>query len=205
MRYELLENINSPQDLKKLEIKQLPKLAFETREFIVEKVSKAGGHLAASLGAVDIAIALHYCFDAPKDIIVWDVGHQAYAHKILTGRRERFHTLRQEGGLSGFPNINESEYDPFTVGHGSTSISTALGLAAARDLRGSGEKIIAVIGDGSLGGGMALEGLNHAGQLQKDIIIILNDNEFSISPSVGAFSKCLNRIITNPIYNRIRD
>ena len=200
----LLDKINSPQDLKRLSKKQLPQLASEIRQFITDNVSKTGGHLAPSLGAVDIAICLHYCLNAPKDIIVWDVGHQAYCHKILTGRKERFYTLRQKGGISGFPNIHESEYDPFIVGHGSTSISTALGLAAARDLKGTDEKIVAFIGDGSLGGGMALEALNHAGQLQQDILIILNDNEFSISPSVGAYSKYLNRVITNPIYNKIR-
>ncbi len=200
----LLEKINLPKDLRGLSQKQLPQLASEIRQLIIDTVSKTGGHLAPSLGAVDIIICLHYCLNTPKDIIVWDVGHQAYCHKILTGRKREFHTLRQKGGLSGFPNINESEYDPFTVGHGSTSISTALGLAAARTLKGTNEKIVAFIGDGSLGGGMALEALNHAGHLGQDMLIILNDNEFSISPSVGAYSKYLNRIITNPIYNRIR-
>ncbi|MFC1807495.1 1-deoxy-D-xylulose-5-phosphate synthase [Candidatus Omnitrophota bacterium] len=201
----MLNNINSPQDLKKLQQKELPQFAQELRDFIIDVVSKTGGHLAPSLGAVDFTIALHYCLNAPKDKIVWDVGHQAYAHKVITGRKDRFHTLRQKGGVSGFPNIYESEYDSFIVGHGSTSISTALGLCAARDLNGSDEKIVAVIGDGSLGGGMAFEGLNHAGQLHKDILIILNDNEFSISPSVGAFSRYLNRILSNPVYNRIKD
>ncbi|MBN1404965.1 MAG: 1-deoxy-D-xylulose-5-phosphate synthase [Candidatus Omnitrophica bacterium] len=200
----ILDNINSPQDLKKLPQDKLPELAKEIRRFITETVSETGGHLSASLGAVDIAICLHYCLNTPKDIIVWDVGHQAYAHKILTGRKSKFGTLRQKNGLSGFPNTSESEYDPFTVGHGSTSISTALGLVAARDIKGTGETIAVVIGDGSLGGGMALEALNHAGHFQKDILIILNDNEFSISHSVGAYSKYLNRVITNPIYNRIR-
>lgn len=187
-----------------LKQKQLPELASEVRQFIINNVSKTGGHLAPSLGAVDIIIALHYCLNTPKDAIVWDVGHQAYAHKILTGRKN-FSTLRKKNGLSGFPNIHESEYDSFIVGHGSTSISTALGMVAARDIkkRANG-KIAAFIGDGSLGGGMAFEALNHAGQLQKDILIILNDNEFSISPSVGAFSKYLNRIIANPIYNKVR-
>jgi len=200
-----LEIINSPQDLKTLAVEDLPKLAHEIREFIIGAVSETGGHLAPSLGAVDFIIALYYCLDAPKDAIVWDVGHQAYCHKILTGRKERFHTLRQKDGLSGFPNIYESEYDHFTVGHGSTSISTALGLCSARDIKGTAEKVVAVIGDGSLGGGMAFEGLNHAGQLRKDLLIILNDNEFSISPSVGAFSRYLNRVTTNPIYNRVRE
>lgn len=200
----LLNNINSPRDLKGLKQQELPQLASEIRQLITEVVAKTGGHLAPSLGAVDFTIALHYCLDAPKDSIVWDVGHQAYCHKIITARRDKFSTLRQKDGISGFPNINESIYDAFTVGHGSTSISTALGLCAARDLMAGGEKIVAVIGDGSLGGGMAFEGLNHAGQLNKDILIVLNDNEFSISPSVGAFSRYLNRIITNPVYNRIR-
>jgi len=200
----LLDKINSPQDLKTLSQEQLPQLASEIRKLIIDTVSKTGGHLAPSLGAVDIIICLHYCLNTPEDTIVWDVGHQSYAHKILTNRKKQFHTLRQEGGISGFPNIHESEYDPFIVGHGSTSISTALGLAAARSLKGTNEKIAAFIGDGSLGGGMAFEALNHAGQLGKDILIILNDNEFSISPSVGAFSKYLNRVLTNPIYNKIR-
>jgi 1-deoxy-D-xylulose-5-phosphate synthase len=200
----LLNKIDTPQDLKNLKIQQLPRLADEIRRFMIDVVAKTGGHLAPSLGAVDFTIALHYCLDAPADSIVWDVGHQAYCHKILTERKKQFPTLRQKGGLSGFPNINESKYDAFTVGHGSTSISTALGLCSARDLAGENNKVVAVIGDGSLGGGMAFEGLNHAGQLNKDILIILNDNEFSISPSVGAFSRYLNRVATNPIYNRVR-
>ncbi|MFH1867840.1 MAG: 1-deoxy-D-xylulose-5-phosphate synthase [Candidatus Omnitrophota bacterium] len=201
----MIDKVNSPKDLKTLQVQDLPDLAEDIRRIIIDVVSKTGGHLAPSLGAVDFAIALHYCLDTPDDVIVWDVGHQAYAHKILTERKDKFHTLRQKGGISGFPNATESRYDAFTVGHGSTSISTALGLCAARDISGGAEKIVAVIGDGSLGGGMAFEGLNHAGQLHKDILIILNDNEFSISPSVGAFSRYLNRIITNPIYNRVKD
>jgi len=200
----LLDSVNSPKDLKALKPQELVQLAGEVRQFMIDSVSKTGGHLAPSLGAVDFTIALHYCLDLPKDTIVWDVGHQAYCHKMLTGRKEKFHTLRQKGGISGFPNVNESIYDPFTVGHGSTSISSALGLCCGRDLKGNDDKVVAVIGDGSLGGGMAFEGLNHAGQLQKDLIIILNDNEFSISPSVGAFSRYLSRVTTNPIYNRVR-
>lgn len=201
--FKILDSINSPQDLKGLNQEDLKLLAKEVRELIVEVVSDTGGHLAASLGAVEIAIALHYCLDAPKDKIVWDVGHQTYVHKILTGRRESFKTIRQLGGLSGFPNIYESEYDTFTVGHGSTSISSALGLAFARDLIGESYKVVAVIGDGSLVGGMAFEALNHAGHSKANLIIILNDNEMSIAPSVGAFSKYLNRIITNPVFNKI--
>jgi 1-deoxy-D-xylulose-5-phosphate synthase len=200
----ILDRIQFPKDLKSLRRDELSMLAEEMRTFMIKVVSDTGGHLAPSLGATDLIIALHYCLDAPKDKIIFDVGHQAYAHKILTGRKARFHTLRQKNGISGFPNAGESEYDEFIVGHGSTSISTALGLCCARDLKNTDEKIVAVIGDGSLGGGMAFEGLNHAGQLKKDLMIILNDNEFSISPSVGAFSRYLNRVITNPMYNRVR-
>jgi len=200
----LLDKVDYPGDLKELSLGQLPQLADEIRRFMIDAVANTGGHLAPSLGAVDFIIALHYCLNTPQDKIIWDVGHQSYCHKILTGRKKRFHALRQKGGISGFPNVKESEYDTFTVGHGSTSISTALGLCSARDLKGTNEKIVAVIGDGSLGGGMAFEGLNHAGQLRKDLLIILNDNEFSISPSVGAWSRYLNRVITNPVYNRVR-
>jgi 1-deoxy-D-xylulose-5-phosphate synthase len=200
----LLDSVQFPKDLKALKRDELSCLADEIRALMVDVVSRKGGHLAPSLGAVDLIIALHYCLDAPKDKIIFDVGHQAYAHKILTGRKAQFSTLRQKNGISGFPNKNESEYDEFTVGHGSTSISTALGLCCARGLQNTDEKIVAVIGDGSLGGGMAFEGLNHAGQLKQDLLVILNDNEFSISPSVGAFSRYLNRVITNPMYNRVR-
>jgi len=206
----LLENIKNPAELKELPLKKLPQLAQEIRREIIEVVSRTGGHLASSLGAVELTIALHYCLDTPKDKIIWDVGHQAYAHKILTGRRERMKTLRQWQGLSGFPNKDESIYDTFTVGHGSTSISTALGLACACAAENEGKeltrrsKVVAVIGDASLGGGMALEALNHAGQLKKDLVVIVNDNKMAISKSVGALSHYLNRIITMPIYNRIR-
>ena len=201
---KLLDNINSPVDLKKLGLDELPVLTQELRDTIVETVSASGGHLASSLGAVELITGIHYCFNAPEDIIIWDVGHQAYAHKLLTGRRDRFKTLRQLGGLSGFPNRFESEFDVFTTGHGSTSISTALGMAAARDLENKLHRVVAVIGDASLGGGMAFEALNHAGHLHKKILVILNDNEMSISRSVGALSKYLNRIITAPRYNKIR-
>ncbi|MDD5737225.1 MAG: 1-deoxy-D-xylulose-5-phosphate synthase [Candidatus Omnitrophica bacterium] len=201
--YKILDSINSPQDLRILSREERELLAREMREFIVDTVSKTGGHLAPSLGAIEIAVALHYCLNTPYDKIVWDVGHQAYAHKVLTGRREKFKTIRQFGGLSGFPNAFESEYDTFTVGHGSTSISAALGLAKARDITGESYKVVAVIGDGSLGGGMALEALNDAGHSKTDILIILNDNEMSIAPSVGAFSKYLNKILVNPTYNKI--
>ena len=201
---KLLDKINSPKDLKKIPVKNLPTLAKEIREKIIDVVSKTGGHLASSLGSVELSVALHYVFDMPRDKIIWDVGHQAYAHKILTGRAKRFDTLRQLGGISGFPSRGESEYDIFTCGHSSTSISVALGLASARDLKGGKEKVIAVIGDAALATGMALEAINHAGHLKKDLIVVLNDNELSISKSVGALSKYLNKIMTNPVYNKVR-
>lgn len=204
MAERLLDNINSLLDLKKLGVNQLPDLAQEIREVIINTVASSGGHLASSLGAVELIIGVHYCLNAPEDVIIWDVGHQAYAHKILTGRKNSFATLRKTGGLSGFPNKYESEYDVFTTGHGSTSISTALGIAAARDLEQKDYKVVAVIGDASLGGGMALEALNHAGHLHKNMLVILNDNKMSISRSVGALSKYLNRIITAPAYNKIK-
>ena len=201
----LIDKINSPQELRTLRVGELPALAGEIREEMLKAVSKTGGHLASGLGAVELSIAIHYAFNTPKDMVLWDVGHQVYAHKILTGRLKRFPTLRQLGGLSGFPNKDESPYyDIFTCGHSSTSISTALGLAASRDLKKEKNKVIAVIGDASLGGGMAFEALNHAGHTKKDIIVMLNDNELSISRSVGALSRYLNRIMTNPAYNRIR-
>ena len=201
---KLLDTINSPKDLKKLRISDLPDLSKEIRERIIDVVSKQGGHLASSLGAVEIAIALHYSFDMPNDKIMWDVGHQAYAHKLLTGRHKNFDTLRQLGGISGFPNRKESAYDIFTSGHSSTSISVALGLASARDIKGQSYKVVAVIGDAALASGMAFEALNNAGHLKKDILVVLNDNELSISRSVGALSRYLNRVMTNPIYNRTR-
>ncbi len=199
----LLDKINSPEDLRKLDQKDLPQLAEEIRQEIIDVISRTGGHLASSLGAVELAIVVHYVFNTPKDKVVWDVGHQAYAHKILTGRREAFKNIRQLGGISGFPNRRESEYDVFTVGHSSTSIGSALGLAAARDLAGGNEKVVAIIGDASLGGGMAFEAMNHAGHLNKDMLVILNDNELSITKSIGALSRYLNSIIANPIYNKI--
>ena len=201
----LLPTISSPADLRKLPLTELPKLAAEIREEILKTVSRTGGHLASSLGAVELAIAVHYVFNTPEDIVLWDVGHQAYAHKILTGRLKKFPSLRQLGGLSGFPNREESPaYDVFTCGHSSTSITSALGLAVARDLKNEKHKIVSVIGDASLAGGMSFEAMNHAGHMNKDLIVILNDNELSISQSVGALSRYLNRIITNPAYNKIR-
>ncbi|NOQ86747.1 MAG: 1-deoxy-D-xylulose-5-phosphate synthase [Deltaproteobacteria bacterium] len=198
----LLDKINNPGDLKLLKPDQLPQLAKEIREEIVSTVSKTGGHLASSLGVVELTIALHFVFDTPKDKIVWDVGHQSYAHKLLTGRREQFHTLRQHGGISGFPRREESVYDTFNVGHSSTSLSAALGMAEARCIKGEKHSVIAVIGDGSLTAGLSWEGLNQAGHMKKDLIVILNDNELSISPNVGALSAYLSRIITGEFYNR---
>ncbi|MDP3142905.1 MAG: 1-deoxy-D-xylulose-5-phosphate synthase [Candidatus Omnitrophota bacterium] len=201
----LLDSIKHPQDLKKIPTSSLPFVAHEIRQKIIQVVSSNGGHLASSLGAVEIAIALHYCLNTPEDKIVWDVGHQAYAHKILTGRYQNFDTLRQFGGISGFPNALESEFDTFTVGHASTAVSLALGLAAARDLANRKEKVVAVIGDGSLTGGLCFEALNNAGHLKKDVIIILNTNEMSIAPSVGSLAAYLNKIISQPVYNRFRE
>lgn len=201
----LIDSIKGPEDLRKLSLAELPKVADEIRQEMLNTVSRSGGHIASSLGAVELAIAIHYTFNTPKDAVLWDVGHQAYPHKILTGRLDKFSTLRQLGGLSGFPNKDESpEYDLFTCGHSSTSISNALGLAVARDLKKEKSKVIAVIGDASLAGGMSFEALNHAGHMDKDIIVILNDNERSISKSVGALSKYLNKIISAPTYNKIR-
>jgi 1-deoxy-D-xylulose-5-phosphate synthase len=191
----LLEQIDSPADLKKIARNDLPELAAEIRKSIVEVVSKTGGHLAPSLGAVELAIAIHYVFDTPRDKVIWDVGHQAYAHKLLTGRRDQFHTLRQFKGISGFTRRSESPYDTFTTGHSSTSISASLGIACAKDLKDEDAKVIAVIGDGSMTAGLAYEGLNQAGDTHKDknLVVILNDNEMSISPNVGALSSFLSR------------
>ncbi|MEJ5329897.1 MAG: 1-deoxy-D-xylulose-5-phosphate synthase [Desulfobaccales bacterium] len=195
-RRRLLSTISSPADLKKLSFEQLPQVAQEIRETIISTVSKTGGHLAPSLGVVELTLALHYVFDAPRDKIVWDVGHQAYAHKLLTGRQEQFHTLRQYGGISGFPKRAESIYDAFDTGHSSTSISAALGMASARCLKKERGRVIAVIGDGALTAGLALEGLNNAGDLHKDLIVILNDNGMSIAPNVGAMSSFFSRKLT---------
>lgn len=200
----LLDDIDFPADLKKLPQAMLPELAGEIREFIISVVSETGGHLASSLGAVELAVALHYVFDTPEDKIIWDVGHQAYAHKILTGRKGRFHTLRQWGGISGFPRPAESVYDAFGAGHSSTSISAALGMAAARDLAGKSYRVAAVIGDGSMTAGLAFEGLNSAGHLKKDVIVILNDNEMSISKNVGALSTFLSRKLTGRLALKLK-
>ncbi|MFC1725040.1 1-deoxy-D-xylulose-5-phosphate synthase [candidate division KSB1 bacterium] len=200
----MLEIINSPADLKKLTIPDLAELAKELRSFIIDTVSETGGHLAPTLGVIELTIALHYVFNTPIDKIVWDVGHQAYAHKIITGRKDNFSTIRQYNGLSGFPKITESEYDTFGVGHASTSISAALGLACSRDLKKEDYKVLAVLGDGALTGGEAFEGLNNAGALKKDMIVVLNDNKMSISKNVGALPQYLAEIISTPAFNKVK-
>jgi 1-deoxy-D-xylulose-5-phosphate synthase len=200
-----LEKINSPVDLKRLSITELAELAEEIRPYIIKTVSKTGGHLASNLGVIELTIALHYVFDTPLDKIIWDVGHQCYTHKILTERKERFETLRQNGGLSGFPCREESVYDVFDTGHASNSISIAVGLAEAKKRENKTHKIVAVIGDGSLTGGMSFEALNHAGHLKSDIIVVLNDNEMSISKNIGALSSYLNRIMTGEFMSNLRE
>jgi 1-deoxy-D-xylulose-5-phosphate synthase len=200
----LLKQINTPEDIKKLNSSDLITLSNELRQFIIDIVSSNPGHLGASLGVVELTIALHYIFDTPHDQIVWDVGHQAYAHKILTGRKDVFHTNRRLGGISGFPKMSESEYDSFGVGHSSTSISAALGLAVASDLKGEKRNVVAVIGDGSLTGGLAFEGLNNAGFSKSNILVILNDNNMAIDPNVGALQEYLLDITTSERYNRFK-
>jgi 1-deoxy-D-xylulose-5-phosphate synthase len=200
-----LSKIESSQDLKQLERSELPRLAEEIRSVIIKTVSRTGGHLAPSLGAVELTIALHYVFNLPTDKIIWDVGHQAYTHKLLTGRRDRFHTLRQHQGLSGFTRMSESPYDAFSTGHASTSISAALGMACGRDLKKDARKVIAVIGDGSMTGGLAYEGLNQAGDLRKDLIVILNDNEMSIARNVGVLSSFLSRKLSAKHFMAFRE
>jgi 1-deoxy-D-xylulose-5-phosphate synthase len=201
----ILDTIGSPADLRGLDAAQLKRLAAEIREELVQTVSATGGHLAPNLGAVELTLGLHRALECPADKIVWDVGHQSYVHKLITGRREGFGTLRQFGGVCGFPKKVESCYDVFDTGHASNSISVALGLAAARDLTGGDETVVAVIGDGSMTGGMAFEALNHAGHLGTDLIVLLNDNEMSISPNVGGLARYLARVRLDPRYNRLRD
>ena len=200
----LLEQVNSPEDLKKLSVEELKQLAEEVREFIIEVVDKTGGHLASSLGVVELTIALLKVFSPPKDEIVWDVGHQSYPYKILTDRKERFHTLRQFGGISGFPSIKESPYDAFGTGHSSTSISAALGIRIGKKLKGEEGHVIAVIGDGALTAGEAYEGLNNAGQLGEDLIVILNDNEMSIAKNIGAISSYLTKVTTGENFRKAK-
>lgn len=202
---KILNQINGPEDLKGLTPADRKSLAEDLRAMIIDTVSQTGGHLASNLGAVELAIAIHTVFDSPKDKVVWDVSHQCYAHKLLTGRKDDFHTLRQGGGLSGFTRRDESEHDPFGAGHASTSISAALGLAKARDLRGGDENVIAVIGDGSMTGGLALEGMNNAEPLNTDVIVILNDNKMSISKNVGAMSLHLSKLRMASLYQKVEN
>ncbi|RLA12906.1 MAG: 1-deoxy-D-xylulose-5-phosphate synthase [Gammaproteobacteria bacterium] len=202
--FPLLNTIQSPADLRALEEEQLVPLAAELREFIIQSLSKTGGHLASGLGSIEITIALHYLFNTPEDRLLWDVGHQCYPHKILTGRRQQMSGLRQKGGLSGFPKMTESEYDHFGAGHSSTSISAALGMAIAAKAQGIDRKAVAIIGDGGMTAGMAYEALNHGGAIDTDLLVILNDNEMSISPNVGAMSKYLTRIWSGKIYANMR-
>lgn len=203
MKY--LDKISSPDDLKQLNIKQLSVLAEEIRSFIVHSISKTGGHLASNLGVVELTIALHYCFDCPRDEIVWDVGHQSYVHKLLTGRRDKFGTLRRKDGISGFPKTEESEFDAFNTGHSSTSISAALGIAMAKELKSEGTSTVAVFGDGSMTGGLIYEAMNNARHTNSNLVIILNDNQMSISKNVGAVSKYLNALRSAPKYWEIKD
>jgi len=204
MMTDILAKIGSPADIRKLSVQDLKILAGELREVIIDTCAVNGGHLAPSLGVVELTIALHRVFNSPEDRFVWDVGHQAYVHKLITGRLDRFHSLRTMGGLSGFPKRSESPHDAFDTGHSSTSISAALGLAVARDLKGAKNKSIAVIGDGSMTGGLAYEGLNNAGHLNKDLVVILNDNEMSIAENVGALSNFLSRTITSEFVHKIK-
>ena len=201
---QLLQSINNPDDLKKLDINQLPELCQELRTFIIDELSQNPGHLGASLGVVELSVALHYIFNTPYDRIIWDVGHQAYAHKILTGRRDRFHTNRQLGGISGFPSPKESEYDSFGVGHSSTSISAGLGMSIAAHLNNEDRQVVAVIGDGAMTGGLAFEGINNASINPNNLLIILNDNHMAIDPIEGGLSNFLGRIHISPTYNRLR-
>ena len=203
--YKYLYNIDSPADLRKLSIDELPRYCEEVRHYIIEQCAVNPGHLASSLGAVEIAVAVHYVYDTPNDKLIWDVGHQAYAHKIITGRRNAFSTNRRLGGISGFPRMAESEYDAFGAGHSSVSVSAALGMAQAAKLQGKAQKTVAVIGDGSIAGGLAFEGLNNAGSDKAtDILVILNDNNMSIDKSQGALNHYLLRLSTSSKYNRFK-
>ncbi|MBI3546279.1 MAG: 1-deoxy-D-xylulose-5-phosphate synthase, partial [Gammaproteobacteria bacterium] len=197
--------INSPEDLRRLKEDDLPDIAQQIRGFLIDSVARTGGHLAAGLGTVELTIALHYIFNTPHDRLVWDVGHQTYPHKILTGRRDRMHSLRQSGGISGFPRREESEYDTFGVGHSSTSLSAALGMAVAAARTGSDRQVVAVIGDGALSGGQAFEALNNAGNMDANLLVVLNDNDMSISPNVGAMSSYLARILSGKVYSHMRE
>ena len=202
--FPLLNAITSPNELRLLSERQLLDLAAEVRQFLLESVGRTGGHLAANLGTVELSIALHYIYNTPQDRLVWDVGHQSYTHKILTGRREQMTTLRQKDGIAGFPKRDESPYDAFGVGHSSTSVSAALGMAIAAEKEGKGRRVAAVIGDGAMTAGMAFEALNHAGDLHTDLLVILNDNDMSISPNVGGLSNHLARALSGKLYVTMR-
>ena len=201
----LLDRVRIPADLRNLSAEQLRQLASELRAETIDAVSGTGGHLGASLGVIELTVAIHAVFDTPADRLIWDVGHQAYPHKILTGRRDRIRTLRQPGGLSGFTRRSESEYDPFGAAHSSTSISAGLGMAVARDLKGDARNVIAVIGDGAMSAGMAYEAMNNAGAMKSRLIVVLNDNDMSIAPPVGALSAYLSRTISSRPFLSIRD
>src|SRR6478609_486849 len=204
MKHALLEKIQSPADLRRLSRLELKQLADELRDFVVQSVSQTGGHLSSNLGTVELTIALHHVYDTPRDRLVWDVGHQTYPHKILTGRRERMSTLRQLGGISGFPRRDESEYDTFGTAHSSTSISAALGMAVAAKLKGEDRKAVAIIGDGAMSAGMAFEAMNNAGVSHADMLVVLNDNDMSISPPVGALNRHLARLMSGRFYAAAR-
>ena len=204
-KYKYLDGINSPEDVKKLNLTELKVLVDELRDYLVDTISKIGGHLGASLGVVELTVALHYVFDTPTDKIIFDVGHQGYIHKILTGRREQLKSIRQKGGISGFLKRSESEYDAFGAGHASTSLSAALGIATARDFQNKKFKVVGVIGDGSMTGGMAYEAMNNIGLLKKDVIVVLNDNKMSIAPNRWAFHNYFNEFLVNPSYNKFRN
>ena len=201
----LLDRVNTPEDLRRLEPAELRQLADELRQEMIDAVAQTGGHLGAGLGVVELTVALHYIFDTPRDRLIWDVGHQAYPHKIITGRRDRIRTLRQGGGLSGFTKRSESEYDPFGAAHSSTSISAGLGMAVARDLSQGSNHVVCVIGDGAMSAGMAYEALNNAGAMDSNLIVILNDNDMSIAPPVGALSAYLTRLLTGRSYMSLRE
>ena len=205
IRYPLLESIKSPSDLRRLTVAQLVPLADELRQFLIHSVATRGGHFAAGLGTVELTIALHYVFNTPYDRLIWDVGHQAYPHKVLTGRRDQLHTIKQDSGLAPFPTRGESEYDTFGVGHSSTSISAGLGMAVAAAQRGENRRVVAVIGDGALTAGMAFEALNHAGSSPTDLLTVLNDNDMSISENVGALSNYLARALSGRMYSHLRE
>src|SRR5476651_372641 len=203
--FPLLSKIETPADLRALPRRDLPKVTEELRRYLIQTVSRKGGHFAAGLGTVELTVALHYVFQTPHDRLVWDVGHQAYPHKVLTGRRDRLATIKQADGLAPFPTRSESEFDTFGVGHSSTSISAALGMAVAAAQRGENRRVVAIIGDGALTAGMAFEALNHAGSLPADLLIILNDNDMSISENVGALSKYLARVLSGRFYAHLRE